>query len=279
MMKKGCGTVVFREYDLDRTLDAIYRAGYRYFETQATNPWCNHVVIAKDDPAAFAKKAADHGFLGVTSLWTPEGALIPAGESCVPTVKRAIEWAGAAKIPVLDFGDGHKPDGMSDEEAFKRLSDRILELLPVAEKNNVKLALEPHGTFSLTAAGLAKILSISDSPYLGINYDGANIHRAGYVETKEGKASWRSAGDGSGEVEILKTIAARVVHCHAKDLSADGKCVALGKGVVDVAGCVKVLRASGYDGVISLETEGGMPFEESEELAVESGRYLDALLS
>ena len=48
-MKKTCGTVVFREYDLDRTLDAIYAAGYRYFETQATNPWCNHVVLDKDD--------------------------------------------------------------------------------------------------------------------------------------------------------------------------------------------------------------------------------------
>ena len=56
-MKKTCGTVVFREYDLDKTLDAIYNAGYRYFETQATNPWCNHVVLDRDDPVVFAKKA------------------------------------------------------------------------------------------------------------------------------------------------------------------------------------------------------------------------------
>ncbi|MBQ8642787.1 MAG: sugar phosphate isomerase/epimerase [Clostridia bacterium] len=274
-MKKTCGTVVFREYDLDRVLDAIYKAGYRYFETQATNPWCNHVILERDDPVLFAEKAKNHGFLGVTSLWTPEGALIPAGENCVPTVKRAIEWASAAGIPVLDFGDGHKPAEMPEEDAFARLSERILTLLETAEKYNVILALEPHGTFSLTAEGLAKILSISDSPYLGINYDCANIHRAGYVETRDGQASWRSLANGGGEADVLKTVVHRVVHFHAKDLTADGVCTALGTGTVDVAGCIQVLRNAGYTGAVSLETEGGMEFDASVALAEESSRYLD----
>ena len=275
MMKKGCGTVVFREYDLDRTLEAIYRAGYRYFETQATNPWCNHVIIDKDDPVLFAQKAKNHGFLGVTSLWTPEGALISAKDTCVQTITRAIEWAAAAGIPVLDFGDGHKPDDIPEEDAFKRLSERILMLLEVAEKNKVVLALEPHGTFSLTAEGLARILAISDSPYLGINYDCANVHRAGYVETKDGKATWRQVGVGGSEVEVLKTVLPRVAHFHVKDLDAKGNCVALGTGTVDVAGCVKVLQEYGYTGALSLETEGGMSFEDSVVLAEESKRYLD----
>lgn len=278
MMKKGCGTVVFREYEIDRVLDAIRGAGYEYFETQATNPWCNHVVIDRDDPVAFAEKAKAHGFLGITSLWTPEGALIPAGDACVPTVRRAIEWAAAACIPVLDFGDGHKPDGMSDDEAYKRLSERILTLLETAEKCRVTLALEPHGTFSLTSAGLKKILSISDSPYLGINYDCANIHRAAYVETKGGAASWKTVGDGEGETGVLEQIVCRVVHFHAKDIDGAGRCVTLGTGTVDVAGCVKVLDRAGYSGAVSLETEGGMPFDESFRLAKISGDYLDKLL-
>lgn len=277
-MKKGCGTVVFREYDIERTLEAIRSAGYEYFETQATNPWCNHVVLGKSDPVAFAQMAKKHGFKEITSLWTPEGALIPAGDACVPTVKRAIEWAAAAGIPVLDFGDGHKPAEMSDEDAFKRLEDRILELLETAEKNNVILALEPHGTFSLTAEGLKRILSISDSAYLGINYDCANIHRAAYVETKEGVANWRSVENGMSEADVLRTVADRVVHFHAKDLDAAGNCVALGTGCVDVAGCIAVLKEAGYQGAVSLETEGGMPFDTSLKLAKDSGAYLDSIL-
>ena len=263
MMKIGCGSVVFREYDIDRTLDAIYRAGYRYFETQATNPWCNHVVIDRDDPVRFAEKAKSHGFLGITSLWTNEGALIPAKDSCLDTIRRTIEWAAAAGIPVVDFGDGHKPADMSEADAFARFTERLLLLLEHAEKSGVTLALEPHGTFSLTADGLARILAISDSRNFGINYDCANIHRAAYMETKDGKAVWRSLGGGASEAKILRQVVHRVVHFHAKDLDAAGKCVALGTGCVDVAGCIGVLREAGYGGVVSLETEGGMPFEDS----------------
>ena len=138
--------------------------------------------------------------------------------------------------------------------------------------------MKPHGTFSLTAEGLARILSISDSPYLGINYDCANIHRAGYVETRDGAANWRALASGGAEAEVLKTVVHRVVHFHAKDLTADGVCTALGTGTVDVAGCIQVLKDAGYTGAVSLETEGGMPFAESVELAEISSRYLDGIL-
>jgi sugar phosphate isomerase/epimerase len=35
MIKVGCGTVLFREYELERSLDAIRNIGFEYFETQA----------------------------------------------------------------------------------------------------------------------------------------------------------------------------------------------------------------------------------------------------
>ena len=296
-MKIGCGSVVFREYELERALDAIYSAGYRYFETQATNPWCMHVVIDRDDPIAFADMAKAHGFLGVTSLWTPEGALIPAADSCVKTISRAIEWAATANIPIVDLGDGYCPDNMSEGEAFARLSERLLQLIEIAEKYNVTLALEPHGSFSLTADGLVRILSISNSKHFGINYDCANIRRAGFVETRDGTAAWRSLGvsdetirsaatDKFGqlsthesiEVSTLRRVISRVVHFHAKDLDHNGNCVALGQGCVDVSGCIDLLRGYGYTGAISLETEGGMSFDDSLRLAAESREYLDIII-
>lgn len=291
--KIGCGSVVFREYELERVLDAIYSTGYRYFETQATNPWCMHVVVDRDDPVRFADMAKAHGFLGVTSLWTAEGALIPAADSCVDTIKRAIEWAAAANIPIVDLGDGYKPDDMSEDDAFKRLSERLLCLIETAEKYDVTLALEPHGSFSLTADGLERILSISSSKHFGINYDCANIHRAGFVETRDGAAAWRSldtaqptsadtfaqsSAHESIEVSTLRRVISRVVHFHAKDLDERGSCVPLGQGIVDVAGCILLLREAGYTGAVSLETEGGMPFDESYRLAAASHEFLTRLI-
>lgn len=278
-MKKGCGTVVFREYDLDRTLAAIREAGYEYFETQATNPWCNHVVLAEDDPIKLAELAKKHGFKGITSLWPLEGNLLSSREACMVWVTKAIEFAAAAGIPVIDFGDGAKRKEWSDEDAFKRLEDRILQLLEVAEKNKVIMALEPHGTFSLTKEGLHRILSISDSPYLGINYDAANIRRAGFVETRDGVAVWRSLGEGAGEADVLESVVDRVVHFHAKDMDLNKNCVALGEGIVELEKCIEVLKKHGYEGAVSLETEGGMSFEDSMELAKRSSAYLDKHLA
>lgn len=49
-MKIGCGTVLFRTFELERSLAAIREIGFEYFETQAVGPWCPHVNIEKDDP-------------------------------------------------------------------------------------------------------------------------------------------------------------------------------------------------------------------------------------
>ena len=49
-MKLGCGTVLFRKFDLERSLEAIRNIGFEYFETQAVGPWCPHVDVDKDDP-------------------------------------------------------------------------------------------------------------------------------------------------------------------------------------------------------------------------------------
>ena len=60
-------------------------------------------------------------------------------------------------------------------------------------------------------------------------------------------------------------------------IPAGAQCVALGEGLVDVKGCVGYLRDTGYDGAVSLETEGGDDFGEICLLAKKSFDYLRAL--
>jgi len=136
------------------------------------------------------------------------------------------------------------------------------------------MALEPHGTFSLTGDGLIKLMQVSDSKYLGINYDPANIKRKGYMETKNGKASWRSIENSESETEILEKVISKVRHFHIKDLDINRNCLPLGKGIVDLKGCIEVLKQNGYTGAVSLETEGGMDFEKTESLCRESFEFM-----
>lgn len=84
-----------------------------------------------------------------------------------PTIRRSTQWARQAGIPVVNAGDGRKPDAMSDEDALKTLGDRLAQILEEATRCEVHLAIEPHGTFSLTADGLEKVSTHLVSPRKG----------------------------------------------------------------------------------------------------------------
>lgn len=276
-MKLGCGTVLFRKFDLEPALAAIREIGYEYFETQAVGPWCPHVNVEQDDPQRLVELQKKYGFKGITGLWSLNGNII-RNEKAVESGIRSIEWAAAAGIPVVHTGDGQKPDDMSVEDAYKFLEEKLLIILEAAKKYNVKVAIEPHGTFSLTLEGLNKILSIGSPDLLGINYDACNIFRAGYVESGNDKFGYKTSGEGEDELTVLQGISDRVVHCHAKDINTDKKCVPVGEGIVNVKGCVEHLKSIGYNGVISVETEGSSLFENAVDIAAKSYKYLNELI-
>ena len=276
-MEIGCGTVCFRKYPLEEALRIIKGSGYEYVETQATAPFCPHIDVDKDDPGHFIKLIRDFGFKGVTAIWSTHGAIIPDPLS-VEYGGKCIEWAKMANIPVVNMGDGFKPEKMCEDNAFKILRERILQILKTATKYQIYLAIEPHGTFSLTLKGLRKIMSISNSKWLGINYDTANIHRATYVETQNGTYAWKSAGKEQDEVATLRKVIKRVVHVHVKDVKGSSS-VTLGTGEVNIQGCLAVLKEANYAGAISLETEGEEDKKAAEKLINGSRNYLMTTLN
>jgi len=270
----ACGTVLFRQYPLEKALEAIRETGYEYVETQAVGPWCPHVTVGKDDPVKYKVLVKKHGFNGTTALWMPYGTIL-ASEKCVEWGVLTLEWAKAAGIPVVNTGDGHKPPGMDDEDAYKLYEDRMGRLLEAAEKNQTVIAVEPHGTFSLTGAGLARLMSVSNSKWLGVNYDACNIRRAGYVESKgtENNYSYKKLENSGDELDVLKQIIGRVAHFHAKDYK-NGACAQLGTGEVRLSECIELLKENGYTGAVSLETEGNEDFETSKVFAAAGLKYL-----
>jgi len=260
-MKIGCGTVNFRRRPVREAMERIRRAGYEYVEPQATGPWCPHVDVVKDDPEKFRKMVQNLGFKGVTGLW--------AGGDMAQTIR----WAQAAGIPVVHTGDGHIADSVSEADALKQLRNRLASILEVAEKCRVYVAIEPHGNFSLTADGLKQIMGLSDSKWLGINYDTANVHRVTYAKNAPGAFSFRIFGRRQNEVATLDAVADRVVHVHVKDVVGD-RCVPLGEGDVNILGCLRVLEKHHYAGVVSLETEGDLDVEQTQRLIETSRTYL-----
>jgi sugar phosphate isomerase/epimerase len=276
-MKLGCGTVLFRNFGLERSLEAIRKIGFEYFETQAVGPWCPHVNVEREDPEQLVRLKNKFGFREVTGLWSLNGNII-ANDRAVESGIRSIEWAAAAGIPVLHTGDGKKPKDMSDADAYKVFEEKLSLILEAARKYGVTVAIEPHGSFSLTLAGLKKMMALGEPDVLGINYDACNILRAGYVESGNNKSGYKTEGMGEDELAVLQGISNRVVHCHAKDINREKICVPVGDGIVNVKGCVEHLKAIGYTGAVSVETEGGEDFDEVVALAAKSYAYLNALM-
>ena len=62
-------------------------------------------------------------------------------------------------------------------------------------------------------------------------------------------------------------------HLHIKDVIGRDA-VILGKGEIDLIGCLKILKEAGFTGVLSYETEGWEEPEEAEDMIKQSREFL-----
>jgi len=91
------------------------------------------------------------------------------------------------------------------------------------------------------------IVDIEDIVRLGDEWVGVNLDTGNL------------AAQGGDPVAAVRGLGERLMHVHLKDVPDVGshQCVALGKGIVDIVGVIRELRAIGYAGWLSVEIETG----------------------
>ena len=150
---------------------------------------------------------------------------------------------------------------------------RMLEkVVPLAEHQGVRLAIENHGDFYLTE--LREILSRIDSPFLGLTLDTGNLLRLH-----------------EDPVEAVCLFGDRLYLVHAKDVALipgyaedDPRrlgCVPAGQGIIDFPGFVSALKSASYRGMVLVELSGVHPkyaHVSENEMLRESLAYLKKLL-
>lgn len=172
----------------------------------------------------------------------------------VPYTLRTIQFAKALGCPCVDTTDGaRKPPGYRDDEVLALIKQYYRIVLEWAETHEIIINVEPHGPYTNDPDTMEKILSVSDSPYLRMNFDTGNTFIAG-----------------NDPVKFLRRFRHKVSHCHIKDVSEDlakkvrgeetgisTSVVAIGEGVNadNIAGCIEVLKEINFDGVLSIECE------------------------
>ncbi len=245
--------------------------GYRYIEPMVHNgrellseAGYFHSVSMDEDPLFMRDICERHGVL-CSGLSAHCPLMRP--EISVPYLEKAIRFAQAMGAPVVNTDEGIRPQWLDDEEVWHVMRYTLKKVLPIAERYGIPIGIEPHQSLSKTTAGLLRIATLVDSPMLRVNYDTGNAFLGGEDPYKG-----------------LEAVADRVVHIHAKDIAIQqaeeekGKVTgtpvgcACGDGVIDWTRVVRILKAHGFDGVLSVEC--GTPLQ-----AERSLRHLNEVIA
>ncbi len=155
---------------------------------------------------------------------------------------------------------------LSYENKVYSIAEKLYEPVRLAADYGVEVLLEPHGPLTDTVKGMQDIMAMLDNhPALGVNMDTGN--------------SWLG---GTDPVEMARALKNKIRHIHWKDLGKEwipkrGKqfgcgfsTIAVGDGVIDIAGVVDVLKDCGI-AHSTLEIVG------SDEILKKSVAYLQKL--
>jgi len=233
-------------------LERAAQLGFRYVEPMVHNgrellseAGYFHSVSLDDEPLEVKDLLARHG-LRASALSAHCPLMRP--EISVPYLQKAIRFAAAIGAPVVNTDEGIRPGWLSGEELWPVMRYTLTAALATAERYGVSIGIEPHQSISRTTAGLCRIGSLVDSPWLRFNYDTGNAYLAG-----------------EDPYEGLKAVLGRLVHVHAKDIALThaeaerGKVTgtpvgcACGDGVIDWARVIGILEEAGWSGVLSCE--------------------------
>jgi 3-oxoisoapionate decarboxylase len=243
-----------------RSADKSFRAGikaaadlgYKYVEPCVSTGYdllaiagYYHMLSMEDDPLE-VKEWLDELGLKPSALSAHSALMRP--EVSVPYITQAIRYAADVGAPLVATDEGPKPEWMSDDQAFEIMRYSLHEILAVADRHGIDVGIEPHQVYTIRQETLFRILDLSDSPRLKVNWDTGNIYLGGKEDP----------------YEMLEAVADRVTHVHAKDIEMEksderGKVTgtavgcACGDGVVEWDRVIAILRKHGYRGVLSVE--------------------------
>jgi sugar phosphate isomerase/epimerase len=251
-MQVGIFAKTFPGSDPAAVLGAAHRAGYAVVQY---NMACSGVgslpaALAPETAAAVRNAAAEAavGIAAVSATYNmihPDLAKRAAGRQAFAAIAAAAPLMGARLVTLCtgsrDAGDQWRahPDNQS-AAAWQDLLDEFTQILPLAERHDIILAVEPErGNVINSAARARQLLEALGSDRVRIVLDAANL-----VDGAP-QRDWAAIIEGAAEV-----LHGAIVLAHAKDRTTDGNVAAPGLGAIDFGHFVRTLHAVGFDGAL-----------------------------
>jgi len=249
MIKIGCAAYSYREYLKDGKMkyeDFIEEAyKIRLDGIELTLYW-----LPSKDKSYFRRLKRLSLFHGLpiscagisTNFCNPDSS---ERRKAIEKVKEGLEIACELGAPCLRVFGGYVPEGHTEADAMRWVTESLRSCVDYAEDKGVVIAIENHGGITAKAGNVIRIIENVDSPWVRVNLDLGNYRESTYEE-------------------IAKTVP-YAVHTHAK---------------VSVAGGVKldyqkikgILESKGYNGFLSIE------YEEKEDPRIGVPRFAEYLM-
>lgn len=268
MIELGAHTLLYRAYPLERALEGIARAGYRY-----VGIWNDHAGAPLIPPEAGApqikavrRRIEQAGLVPRMCFRFP--AQDPRPE---PALRRTVEVAAALGIPFA-LSSGPSPyvraftQRKRDMLFYREVQEYFAALravAPFAERLGVTIVMKPHMGITGTGADLADIVELIDHPAVRICYDAGNI---AYYEGLRPEDDVHDCARYVRAVCIKDHRGARAI----ADFPPPGE------GDIDHAAIFKTLVAAGFSGPALVERIDGLQSAEAIDVALEQARgYLE----
>jgi inosose dehydratase len=254
-IKVGCFALIDPFRPLDHQLQRIAEMGFRCADITDSHPGgllgggIFHAAVSLDDNPFDVKRMFDKHGLEISSMAAHAHLLDPSTPARYGNseIMKAIKLAATIDVkyvvttelePETEWGKN-----LSYEHQVVIVAEKLYEPLRLADDLGVKLLLESHGPLTGSIQGLMDIMAtLNNHPALGINLDTGN--------------SWLAGADPVAMATEFKEL---IGHIHWKDLPAEMEAqrgtvfgcgfseIALGEGVIDIAGVCEVLLDAGIE--------------------------------
>lgn len=255
-MRLAYSSNAYMRFSIEETIDRIARLGYEGLELLADVPHAWPVGLLEERKQSILRRLQERG-LGVANVngfmmnavadvrqpyWHPSWIEPDPHYRAVRRehTKRALRLAAQLGAPSVQTEPGGP---LESGQSWKRAADLFYqELMPcveVAEVVGVSLLIEPEpGLMIETFEQYLEFADRIDSPSLGLNFDIGHAFCVGQ------------------EPELwVPRMAAHTRHYHLEDIAATRRHEHLipGRGAIDLAAVLRAIRATDYQGWITVE--------------------------
>ena len=279
-MKLAFSSNAYLRFSVEETIRRIAALGYRGLELLADVPHAWPAGLLEERKQSIRDALARHG-LAISNInafmmnavadprqpyWHPSWIEPDPDYRAIRRehTRRALLLAKELGAPGIQTEPGGPPRaGQSWEEAAQVFYDELMPCVELAEELGVNLLIEPEpGLLIETFEQYLEFAGRIQSPRVGLNFD---IGHAFCV--------------GQDPQDWIARMAPHTRHYHIEDIAASRVHAHLvpGRGAIDLAATLRAIRASGYDGWLTVEL---YPYVENpDDAGREALAHLEGLLS